>query len=133
MLLDELATYLQAEGIGTLGTSLFKGSIPLSDAQDALVALIETPGLPPVRSHDMPPARYEQPVLQVATRGQPYGYAAARQKAQDAWDVLDGVANATLSGTLYLWIEALQSPFWLRTDDLERPLVVFNIRCARAL
>ena len=47
---DDLAAYLQAERIGTVGTTLFKGSVPqdapLVSAQDALVALIEGPGMP---------------------------------------------------------------------------------------
>ena len=100
-------------------------------AQDALVALIETPGLPPVRTHDA--ARYELPVVQVVSRGMPYGYAAARQKAQAAWDVLDGVRNQTLGTTFYLWIDALQSPGGLGADENNRPVIVFSIRAARAL
>jgi minor capsid protein len=134
-LLDELGAYLQAQGVGTVSSTLFKGSFPLDTLENTapILALIEVPGLPPVRSHDVPVARYEQPVVQVATRGAPYGYPAARQTAQAAWDVLDGVQNASLSGTFYLWLQALQSPYWLRTDDFQRPVLLFNVRCARAL
>ena len=135
MLLDELGTFLQQAGIGTVGTTLFKGQLPMDApavaVQDALVALIETPGLPPVRTHDL--ARYEMPVIQVASRGVPYGYVTARQKAHDAWMALDGVRNQTLGSGFYLWIEALQSPWWLRSDELNRPVIVFSIRAARAL
>ncbi len=135
MILDEIASLLEAEGIGQLGVTLFKGSIP-QDApsvtiQDACTAVIEIPGQPRSAAHDG--TKYELPYLQVATRGLPYGYPAARQKAQDAWDVLDGVANQVLSGTTYLLIEALQSPYFLRTDDFQRPILIFNIRCSRAL
>jgi hypothetical protein len=128
--LDELASYLQAEGLGTVGTSIFKGSIPLN-GPDTLVALIEIPGFPPTHAHDA--TRYEQPVLQVAVRGSAHGYATARQQAQDAWNVLDGVHNVVLSGTAYLWLQALQSPYWLKSDDFHRPVFVFSVRCARAL
>lgn len=135
--LDELGSYLETQGIGILGVSLFKGSIP-QDAphiavQDALVALIEVPGLPPVHVHAQTLATYEQPMIQVATRGLPYGYAAARAKAQDAYVALDGLANVVLSTVEYLWIQAMQSPFLLRIDELARPLLVFTIRVAKAV
>jgi Bacteriophage minor capsid protein len=133
-LLDELGAYLQSHGVAAVGSTLFKGSFPLDTLENTapILALIEVPGLPPVRSHDVPVARYEQPVVQVATRGAPYGYPAARAAAQAAWDVLDGVQNTSLSGTFYLWLQALQSPYWLRTDDFQRPVLLFNVRCARA-
>lgn len=135
MLLDEIGAYLEAEGIGIIGQTLFLGSMPQDEpgigSQDAVMALIEIPGQPRIASHDL--TKYELPYLQVATRGTPYGYPTARQKAQDAWNTLDGLANTSLSGVTYLLIEALQSPFFLRSDDLNRPMIIFSIRCARAL
>ena len=131
MLLDELGAYLQAAGIGTLSQSLFKGSLPLdtpATTDDAIVALIEVPGSPPLRSHDQPPSRIGQPHVQVVSRGAPYGYMAARQKAHDAWMALDGLANQVLSGTKYLTIMALQEPFLLRIDSDHRPHIVFSVR-----
>ena len=137
MVLEELALLLQTAGIGMSGSTLFKHALPADGpvAAQALpqVALIEIGGLAPVRTLEMPPSRYEQPVVSVVTRGAPHGYQAARQKAQDAWEVLDGVANQTLSGVRYLWIQALRSPFWVRDDPLGRPIIVFDIRIARAL
>ncbi|HEX6827145.1 MAG TPA: minor capsid protein [Nitrospiraceae bacterium] len=135
--LDELGTYLEAQGVGILGVSLFQGGIP-QDApniaiQDSLLALIEVPGLPPVHVHTQTAATYEQPMVQVATRGQPYGYDGARAMAQQAFLALDGLANVVLSGVEYLWIQAMQSPFLLRTDELARPLLVFTVRVAKAL
>ena len=138
MILDDLATVLQTAGVGTIGVSLFKGGVPLDNpltgVQDTLVALIEVPGLPPVHVHTMQAATYEQPVVQIVTRGIPYGYAAARTLAQKAFNALDGLANAEHSdGTVYLWVQALQSPFFLRWDELARPLIGFNIRCAKSI
>jgi hypothetical protein len=135
MILDEIGAFLEAEGIGIVGQTLFLGSMPQDEpglgSQDAVTAVIEIPGQGRVSAHDL--AKYELPHLQIATRGTPYGYPAARQKAQAAWDALDGVANAALSGTTFLLIEALQSPYYLRTDDNNRPFIIFNVRCARAL
>jgi hypothetical protein len=135
MLLEDLGTFLQSNGLGTLAISLFLGSVPMDDPRhptpDELIALIEVPGLPPVRTHDT--ARYEQPMVQVLTRGEPHGYAAARHQAEDAWLLLDGLGNQALSGTFYLWIVAMQSPYFLHTDARNRPVILFNIRCAKAL
>jgi len=135
MVLDEIGAFLEAEGVGIIGQTLFLGSMPQDEpgagSQDAVMAVIEIPGQGPRKAHDQ--TLYELPYLQIATRGSPYGYQAARQKAQDAWDALDGVANMALSGTTYLLIEALQSPYFLRSDDMSRPHIIFNCRCTRAL
>jgi hypothetical protein len=137
MLLDELGTYLQAQGIGTLGTTLFLGGLPQDSpniaVQDACVALIEIPGLPPSHVHTQQQASYEQPVVQIICRGAPYGYPAARTRAQQAWKALDGLSNVVLQGETYLWVLAMQSPFLLRVDEMARPILVFNIRCAKGL
>lgn len=135
--LDELATHLQTAGVGIIGTSLFKGGIPadapLVAIQDDLVALVEIPGLPPVHVHSAVQASFENPVCQILVRGQPYGYAGARAKAQAAFVALDGLSNVDLNGIRYLWIQSLQSPFFLRTDELSRPILAFSVRCAKAI
>ena len=50
MILDEVAAYLQAEGIGIIGQTLFMGSMPQDEpgtgGQDAIMALIEIPSRP---------------------------------------------------------------------------------------
>jgi hypothetical protein len=71
-------------------------------------------------------------MLQVLTRGAPFGYAAARVKAQAAFVALASVHNQTLSGTFYLGVMAMQSPFFLKNDELNRPLIVFHIRCQKS-
>lgn len=137
MLLDDVGAYLQAQGVGTLQTDLFKGGLPMDSSvapvHDAIMALIETPGLPPVHVHNQQQASYERPSLQIVTRGEPYGYAAARLRAQAAFDALDGLANITLGTTTYLSIQALQSPFPLPPDQAGRPIIVFNVLVAKSL
>jgi hypothetical protein len=135
MILDEIALHLQAEGIGIIGQTLFMGSMPQDEpgtgGQDALVAVLEIPSRPPMRNHDL--AILELPRLQIQTRGAPYGYPAARQKAQEAWEALEAVTNQVLSGVTYLRIEAQRSVYWLRTDDMNRPHLVFDVECHRVL
>lgn len=135
--LDDIATYLEAHGVGTIAVSLFKGGIPLDTAQtittDIVLALVQVPGLPPSHVHSQPHATYEQPVLQVLVRGEPFGDSTAMAKAYDAFLALDGLSNTVLSGVTYLWVQAAQSPFLLHRDEMNRPVVAFNIRCAKAL
>ena len=135
MLLDEIGAYLEQEGIGIIGQTLFLGSMPQDEpgtgSQDAVMAVIEIPSRPVLRNHDK--ALLELPRLQIQTRGAPYSYPVARQKAQDAWDALEAVTNQVLSGVTYLRIETQRSPYWLRTDDFNRPIFLFDVECSRVI
>jgi hypothetical protein len=136
-LLDDLGSYLQAQGVATLQTDLFKGGLPmdspLAPVHDAIMAIIESAGLPPFHIHNIQQASFEQPVVQVVVRGAPYDYAEARARAQAAFLALDGLSNITINGTFYLFVQALQSPFFLHSDQMSRPVIVFNVRCAKAI
>jgi hypothetical protein len=136
MILDDLGLYLQTAGLGTLGTTLFLGGFPLDapniTTQDAITALVETPGFPPVYIHDVVPPSREQPVVQILTRGSPYDYAGARSWAQDIFLALGSLHNQELSGTLYLSCLPLQSPFHLREDDFARPVITCQFRVDKA-
>lgn len=137
MILDDLGTLLQTAGLGTLGQTIFLGSMPLdapgTTTPDAIMALLETPGPGPLLVHDDVLPSIEQPIVQVRVRDAPYAYQAARLRAQQAWQVLSAVHNEALSGTEYLSILPLQSPFPLDTDDFARPHLIFHVRCAKAL
>lgn len=134
MILDDLGLFIQTLGLGTLGQTLFKGSVPLDTPEisivNSLIALLETPGFPSERVHDGPSASVDQPVIQVRARGEPQGYEAARAVSEHLYRALDGLSNATLQGTTYLWLLAMQPPFLLRWDELGRPVFVFHLRCA---
>lgn len=135
-ILDDLGLFLQTQGLGTLGQTLFQGSVPLDSVEtfysNSLIALLETPGLPPERVHDGPGSSVDQPVIQVLVRGEPHGYEAARALSEDLYRTLDGLTNVTLQGTAYLWLLAMQPPFLLRWDEMARPVFVFQVRCAHA-
>lgn len=123
MLLDEVGTYLQAQGVGTLGTDLFKGDMPPDI--NTVIAIIETPGFGPqdqMGSGQQP--GFEQPGFQILCRAPTYGV--ARQKADAAWKALTKVANTTLSGVAYQRIKPTQSPFLVGRDDNQRVLVNCN-------
>jgi hypothetical protein len=135
--LEDLVAYLEAEGHGTRSQSLFAGRVPMDDpgnpVPDAIIALLTIPGMAPLLTHESFAAAIEQPMIQVLTRGTPYGDQAAMVRAMAAWDTLGSVVNLTLSGTLYLAIQARQSPWKLRDDAERRPEYVFNILVQKAL
>lgn len=136
MILDELGQYLQAEGLGTLGTTLFLGGLPVDAPNvaplDAITALVEMLGFPAEYVHDVVSPSREVPVVQILTRGAPYDYATARTWAQEIWVALGSIRNQTLSGTWYLGVRPIQSVFKLRDDDYARPLMSFQVRCDKA-
>lgn len=119
-LLDDLAVLLQAEGIGTVATDLFKGRMP--DAPDTCLAIRALPGQAPLFTHDG--FTYQRPRVQVLARGATY--AAAEAKAADAFRVLSRITNGGLAGRPILRVEPVQSPFELDHDENDRVLYVFN-------
>jgi minor capsid protein len=135
--LDDLGTYLHTAGLGTLGTTLFLGGLPLDapgiSTPDQIAGLVETPGFPPQSVHTPPGLGWELPSVQVLVRGAPYDYAGARTWAQDIFVALGTVKNQTLSGTYYFWISPHQSVFKLRDDDYARPIVTCQFTCAKAV
>lgn len=129
MLLDEIADYLQSQGIGTVGTNLFKGLMP--ESPDAAVAVFEYSGLEVQRVQEVAGVAYEQPRIQVMSRAATY--AAARQKAEAVYAALATVKNQELSGIRYLRIQPLQPPFLIGRDANSRPLIVFNCQILKVL
>lgn len=137
MLLDDLGAYLVSQSLGVLGQTLFLGAMPLEHptlaAIDEVLALLETPGAPALHVHSKAAPDVERPTVQVVVRGAPHGYVAARTRAQDAFVALASVHNQTLGGNFYLEVVALQSPWWLYTDEQQRPHIVFNVACMKGV
>jgi len=115
--LKEIGTYLQSQGIGTLGTDLFLGLMP--DQPDNCIALFEYAGAPLALHWNG-----EYPGLQVRVRGT--SYAAARTKIGEVAKKLHGLHEQTLSGTRYLLIKARGSPEVLKRDANNRVELFVN-------
>lgn len=111
MMLNEIGTYLQSQGIGTLGTDLFLSLMP--DQPDNCTALFEYAGSPPDLHW---PGEY--PGLQVRVRNA--SYAAGRAKIGEVFKKLHGLHEQNLSGTRYLLIKARGSPEVLKRDESNR-------------
>ena len=116
-MLSDIGNYLQAQGIGTLGTNIFLGLMP--DQPDNCVALFEYAGSPPDLHWEG-----EYPGLQVRVRNK--GYAAARTKIGEVMEKLHGLHEKTLSGTRYLLIKARGSPEVLKRDANNRVELFVN-------
>ena len=126
MLLNDIGGYLATYSVGTVGTSIFLGDMP--ETPDSLVALFEYAGDPPDDTHDG--KHYENPGLQVRVRGT--SYAAARAKIAAVEDLLHTLANQSFSGTNYVFIRAVQSPFSLGRDQKKRIELVQNFIVTKA-
>jgi hypothetical protein len=111
VMLKEIGTYLQAQGIGTLGADLFLGLMP--DQPDNCIALFEYAGSPPAMHWSG-----EYPGLQVRVRGT--SYEAARSKIGEVINKLHGLHEQMLSGTRYLLIWAKGSVEILKRDANNR-------------
>jgi len=116
-MLNDISTYLQAQGVGTVGTDIFLGLMP--DQPDNCIALFEYAGSPPDLHW-----KGEYPRLQVRVRDK--SYAAARAKIGTVAALLHGLHEQVLSDTRYLLIKALGSPEVLKRDNNNRVELFVN-------
>lgn len=132
-LLTDIGSFLDSASISTqdltLGTNLFLGRLP--ESPDTCVALVQTAGVAPTDTFGTSFPPLENQGLQTLIRAT--SYATAESLAVDVFKALAAVENATLTSTLYLKIEAQQSPFALLRDDQERQVMSCNYIIAKAL
>jgi len=130
--LTDLGTRLDTATISTqdltLGTNLFLGRLP--DSPDTCVALFETSGLAPTDQFGTGVPAIETPGIQVRVRAA--AYSTSQSLAVDVWKDLATVANEALSGTRYLRVDLLQSPFGLERDGQDRMVYAFNLNAVKA-
>lgn len=129
MLLNEIGAYLVANGIGVLGTDLFKGPMPATP--NKCVSILDYGGAAPDTVLGAAGDTQENPRFQLLSRDTTL--VGARAKAQEAFVALGKVKNMTLSGTRYLAIRPIQSPFFLMQDANNRIVYAVNFECQRML
>ena len=134
-LLDDMAEFLVANNIGTLGDDQADWPIFLDrllDSPDQFIALYEAPG-PSVTQVFGPGLPVLQTVeLNVAVRAasSPPG----KQKAKDIWRLLAAVLDQTINGTRYTEITPVQAnPFLRNRDDRGRPVYACNFHATKEL
>lgn len=120
-MVEEVGAFLAAQipATFTVGTNLFLNFLP--DEPATAAAIFETPGSSPDDTFSQA-AAIENPRFQLVTRssGDNVGPTIARANIDAAWASLHGVANTTLSGSTYLRIAAVHSPFLLDRDPRGR-------------
>lgn len=132
-LVEDVATYLEQQGTGAIGTNLFCAYLP--DKPDSAIVLYEYAGLPINRLD----RAFCGLSLQVCVRSPDYPEGLLRaQGVSDALvkigDTDMGFSPVAINGTTYFQFSALQSPYKLREDDDGRAYFVQNFRVwARAI
>lgn len=119
-LVDDVATYLAANGIGSVATSIFKSYKP--DNPDAQVVVLDTGGPAPD-----PYIPTKNPTFQVYVRGT--SFMAARAKIDAVVALLHRAANFTSGSTYFYFILALQEPGHIGVDDFGRDEFSVNFQC----
>ena len=127
-MVEEIATFIDSESTRfSLGTSTFINSLP--DEPNRASSVIETPGAPAdyVFANDLPVN--ENARVAITTRST--SSATARADANAAWVAVQKIANEALSGKTWLRAAPVQSPFFLKRDEQNRPMFQFNVACTR--
>ncbi len=105
-----VAAYLASAGLGALGTSIFVNVKPATP--DNLISVFGYAGSPPERTHDT--SGNARPGIQVWVRDTSAG--TGRTRIESIFNLLDGIANTSLSGTFFQEIAANQSPIPMGAD-----------------
>ncbi len=125
MLLTEIRTILLAQSLtGVTSATVFTGTMP--SAPDACVVLYETGGSGPDFHLGDPAIAIEKPTIQIVVRGAPTDYETPRTVIERIYQTLPTLTPFTQSGTSYLNIEPLQSPFLFKRDERNRISLVCN-------
>ena len=129
--LDEVGAFLASACSMTLATDVFIGQYPSSP--DLTIALFEYPGMKPITFFGSSAIAVEYPRVQVTVRGEVDDYETPRAIAETAYRAMAAQGHGTLSGTRYIALEPLQSPFLIRKDEKGRPVIGFNAQITKEL
>jgi len=136
MILDEIAKLIVDSTTMALGTNIFKG-FENNRAQDTATFVHETQGAAPTRIFASSTPAWENPRIQIVDRSS--DYQTGRDASELNYKILQGQVNVTLkpsssaSGTTYLTIDPVQSPFYLGLDDSDRHTFACNYQIFKSL
>lgn len=123
----ELAEYLEDEGVGTVGTTLFAGELPAGIVNG--MALTQYPGAPPELTCGSNGWTLEFSRLQFIVRNT--SEATALTNAKNAAAAFTKVKNQTIEAVYYRSVNVLQSPGLLYRDENNRPVYGFNLEAEK--
>lgn len=122
---EDALVFLQAQALGTIGTTLFRDHLP--DDPDACTAVFSTSGGPSEIAFGSENVKWERPRCAVWRREARYAKDLARTNAWTAYKALGKIQAEIVNGTFYHFTHLLQAPFFLKDDNNERPIFVFNV------
>jgi hypothetical protein len=103
MYIDDIATYLAAQSLGTVGTSIFKSYLPDLETDDTIITVLDTGGVTP---DPYLPTKY--PTFQIFVRAA--SYSAGRAKLDLVRAALHQQQNVELvTGQTYFYYILAQS------------------------
>lgn len=130
MTLNEIGAYLQANGVGTVGTDIFLDRMP--ETPDTCIALFEYGGSPTHRTMNALPGTANAEVVRIQILCRAATHVTARSKARSIFALLDHY-DGTLSSVTYYYVMAISSPFYLKRDENERAYYACNFEITKAL
>ena len=119
---DDIATWLADKGIGTKGTSIFRGYLPPTPVD--CLGVFASGG----SAADLV-GNIDNPSVQVLVRAS--SYTNAETVAYNVFNNLHGVTETTIGNTRYLLIEALQDPVFVGQNENGHYLFSVNFRIMR--
>lgn len=134
-LVNDLQTYLQAQGLVDGDTEWVSTRHQPHDGQDRLVTIAADGGPSPEvgASQGLGSAAARTPGVQVRCRAEAGNGDAAETKAREILDQLAGRTGVTMDETYYWGIEAVTSdPLPVGADDNNRPEFSISFRCQTA-
>lgn len=119
----ELALFLEAQGVGTVGVDIFTNEEPT--APDAVLTVYDTGGSSPVLYAE----QLREPTVQVRTRGN--DYSSANDLQQAAFEALNNVINQQLGDHRYLGVWLIGEVTSIGKDGNSRTRLTSNYRIER--
>lgn len=129
--LDDVAAFVASAASMTVGTDLFKGTLP--DTPDVAGSVHEYGGSAPDFVLGRSAIATEFPRFQLRFRGTMRDYQTPRAKAELAYRACAAAANTTLGTTRYQRLLPLQPPYELARDGKERIVIAFNVEAMKEL
>jgi len=126
--LNDMLTHIRAV---TAGITIDGGFLPEGDNTTAIaVVMTPEPGLANLDTMGtaIGTINIERPIVQIRSRGPQNDFPTANDNAWTIYRAVHNTVDATIDGTRYLMIEAIQTPYTLGSDENGRWIVGFSLQ-----
>lgn len=129
MIVEDIGSYLQTNGLGTLSVDLFLHVAP--DKPDESMSVVEYSSDPPDYIHDKQKVEVEYPRVQISCRS--IHPEVGRLLAEKVYQLLMAIHNEVIGTTRYLWVMPVDSPAMVGRDENGRFITTVNFRVSKEL